>query len=200
MSKRWAGKHWELSIDFWNNLDLSSQSNQCKQSLQHFAPRWILRCRVVSLVSWVAYLIFLAAKRRLLAPSSFTGRSGQTSRACAFRVSKSTSRRFPPPPLCSPIRMFRSSSSRRSRMISTNGRKSRHGMKSTHTHTHTHTHTRMHARTHAHTHARTHARRERERVVGVVVVEKIYLYLDAASEFEICHLRAFSLLCFLGAV
>ena len=28
-------KHWELSIVFWNNLDLSSQSIRCKQSLQH---------------------------------------------------------------------------------------------------------------------------------------------------------------------
>ena len=30
----WVEKHWELSIYFWNNLDLSGQSIRCKQSLQ----------------------------------------------------------------------------------------------------------------------------------------------------------------------
>ena len=39
---RWVEKHWELSIVFWNNLDLSSQSIRCKQSLQH-SP-YMLQC------------------------------------------------------------------------------------------------------------------------------------------------------------
>ena len=76
---RWVEKHWELSIVFWNNLDLSSQSIRCKQPLHKNVPLTSLLQSAVALeLGWCGLLAFGANRSNssvgvvldCLAPSS----------------------------------------------------------------------------------------------------------------------------------